>query len=218
MAKVTKRKYATGSEVTILKTHYIEDGLITNSSKGFITGYDSKTNKYIVSIPCFGGGSIEEKYDEYEIMLADLSMDDASTKAKELANDIKTLRKKNNAIGVVMLVVVATIMICLIAASMFCMLNGYYQVPMIVAPVGMILIVSTAIGLSAIRVKLNKQLVMKTRMLEEMKMQSMSSNSGGSQELAEPLSEIERLKNLLDSGAITQQEYDEAKARLLRKL
>lgn len=220
MAKEVNKKYSVGSEVKVLKTHFLNDGVILEESTGVISGFDTKTNKYVVNVNAVGGGTLEEKYSEYEIILQDLSQSEATAEYKKLNEDIARLKKKQSTLSILLVLIVLVVMVVVASVSFILMKeeNAFPFVPITMFSTLVVIIIAIAC-ISPISKNIVKEIQGKYRKLEEMKMASTKEDvqENKSEAISDPLSDLERLKKLYDGGAITKEEYETTKEKLLKK-
>ena len=218
MAKKKKeQKYENGVEVKTLVGKGIKDGYVFENSKGIVKSYSDTTFKYKVEVVTTSGGSVLAEYYESELMLANLSIDESNKRAEELKEIIKKNKRICTFIGISLMIFSLLVIVTMILTTFFVK----DQLAMILTISGcMIVLFAGAVVAMIFNIKVNKKAIAASRELETMFFQNSAEvlYQEENKEKDNVLSQIDKLKELLDKGAISEMEYQEAKAELLKRL
>ena len=215
-----EQKYEIGTEVTCLAAKNIKEGYVFPDTDGEIKSFNNKTNSYMVSIKLINGESTEVEYKENELILKKLDVEESNDTVLTSRAKILKLQTKMRLIlalfiGVILLLVAAAILI------IFLIKDEKYRALVL----GLLLALVIFIGVIGYRVvkPINAEVVLNSRKIEAVALAEYKKNLSDKKSKDKALYDdliiqIQRLKSLLDEKAITEQEYEEAKKKLLKKL
>lgn len=214
------QKYEIGTEVVCLTAKNIKEGYVFSESNGEIKSFNNKTNTYQVSVRMLNGEYLEVEYKEKELMLKTFDVESSDKTVEEAKANIIKLRKKMIIAGIGFS---TAIILLIFAAILAAFLVNNEKLRIIFLIICLIAIIANGVfGVLFIK-PINDEIVLNSRKLEAVALSEYEKTSKAQKEknnsdADDVLIQIQRLKSLLDSRAITESEYEDAKKKLLKKL
>lgn len=208
-------RYEIGFEVKTLVAKNLKDGLILSNSSGKITGFDNKNNTYKVAVTAVNGDTYEGDFKENEIVLADLTKYDFDEEFEKTKAYNSQLNKRNLIItsigcGVAVLVVAASIIGSLLVKEM--------NLQITILAIGLVLAICIGAVMLVLSLRISKQNKLTTKKLEQMVLLENATHAEKAKEDNEIFDKVTKIKNLYDSGVLTEEEYKAEKQKLLKEI
>ena len=209
-----KQKYEINTEVKTLTGRTVKDGYVFSNTKGTVKSFNNKTNTYSVTVKYISGSTIDVDYKEEELILADLDTESTSKVVEESKKTIDRLNKHSKAVTIIGSAIVLALLVSAILVTIF---DKDYTSMIITLIVMLVTVIAIGVVMLLIVTSNTKKCIPHSRKIENIIL------SEKEKELEQDkdnniFADIQKLKALLDSGAITPKDYEEAKKELLKKL